>query len=410
MKGLLAALVLLSAAPLQARAGDLAFKGYFKTYLYSQEPAVVRGRPGQADGTYLTNEDRFRLKAYWDGGGDLKAETAYELTYTARPGSLAAARPLPGGYDYRVSDLGRYLSPASAGSTAVCALAQNLDRAFLTWSPQAFDLYAGRQPLAFGNSRSVNPTDVIAPFPYGTIDTEERQGVDALRVKAPWGNLGEFDTGWLPGRGWSAANGAGFLRARKTFAGTDLTAMAASFRGNLLAGGDLARDAGGATLRAEAAQVWAGSLGTRLPDDDFFRLTAGAEYDFSPLGGMDTWLEYHYNGAGAASPAGYAALASRTAYRKAGVYLLGRHYLSGGTSARLSPLVSASLAAMVNLGDASFYVLPSAEWNAAENLYVSAGALLPSGPRAGLEGFSARPASEFGLYDRVFYASLRKYF
>ncbi len=410
MKVPLAAMALLLASALPAPAGDLAFKGYLKTYLYSQEPASVRGLPGRADGPYVTNEDRLRLKAYWDGGGQLKAEAAYELVYTARPGPLAAERPFPENYTYRISDPGRYLLPDSGGNAASGALAQNLDRAFLTWSPRAFDLYAGRQPLAFGNSRAVNPMDVISPFRYGTIDTEERQGVDALRVKAPWGNLGELDAGWLPGRDWAAARGAGFMRARKTVGGTDLTAMAAAFRGNLMGGGDLARDIGGATFRAEAAQVWAGSFSARRPGDDFFRLTTGVEYNFSPLGGLDTWLEYHYNGAGAASPAGYAALASRTAYREADVYLLGRHYASGGTSAQLSALLSASLSAMANLDDGSFYVLPAAEWNAAENLYVSAGALLPSGPRARLEGLSARPASEFGLYDKVFYASLREYF
>ena len=64
----------------------------------------------------------------------------------------------------------------------------------------------------------------------------------------------------------------------------------------------------------------------------------------------------------------------------------------------------------MNLDDRSFYATPSVEWNAAENLYVSAGALLPSGPRARFDGAAAAPASEFGLYDRSLYASLRLYF
>ncbi|MDA8242840.1 MAG: hypothetical protein M0025_01800 [Elusimicrobia bacterium] len=409
MRNLLAALALLLPA-VPAGAADLSLKGFLKTYLYSTEPAAVRGLPGQPDGAYAASETKLRLKAYWDGVGPFKAEAAYELLYDSREKALAAARPLASGYGYRVSDPSPILAPTAGGESSSAALLQNLDRAFVTWSPPAFDLYAGRQPLAFGSGRTVNPTDVLAPYPYGTIDTEERRGVDALRLKRPLGEMGELDAGWLPGKDWSRTDGAAFLRARDTLGGSDLTAIAAAFRGNLLAGGDLERDIGGATFRAEAARVWAGSFQARLPGDDFFRLTAGAEYNFPLLGGLDSWLEYHYNGAGKNKPADYPSLAARTAYREANVYLLGRHYLSCGAGAQLSPLVSASAGLMVNLGDGSFYALPSAEWNAAENLYLSAGALLPSGPRARLSGFAARPASEFGLYDRSFYLSLRKYF
>jgi hypothetical protein len=394
-----------------AGAGEFSARGFLKTYLYSLEPANVRNWPlEQPDGPYIFSENKFRLKTYWDGGAALKAEGAYELIFTARNQELAAARPLTAGNGYRVSDPEPFLSPASGGENRPRTLIQNLDRAFLTWSPAAFDLYAGRQPLAFGSGRSVNPTDVLAPYPYGTIDTEDRRGVDALRLKIPAGEMSEFDAGWLPGTDWSAHNGAGFLRGRGTILGSDLTLLSAAFRGNLMAGANLERHLGGAMLRAEAAQVWAGSFQDRLRKDDFFRLTAGAEYNFSLLGGTDAWLEYHYNGAGAAKTSGYASRAAKTAYREANVSLLGRHYLCAGAGAQLSALVSAGGSVLVNLNDRSFYALPSLEWNAAENLYLSAGVLLPSGPRARFDGLSASPASEFGLYDRSFYASLRKYF
>lgn len=397
------------AAP--ARAGDFSARGFLKTYLYSLDPAYVRNYPApQPDGPYAVSENKFRLKTFWDSGDALKAEGAYELILTARKTELAAARPQASGCGYRVSDPEPFLSPASGGKNRSTTLTQNIDRAFITWSPAAFDLYAGRQPLAFGSGRIANPTDVLAPYPFGTIDTEERRGVDALRLKVPSGEMGEIDAGWLPGEGWAPRNGAGFLRGRGMILGSDLTLLSAAFRGNLMAGADLERHLGGAMLRAEATQVWAGTFRDRLNKDDFFRLTAGAEYNFSLLGGTDAWLEYHYNGAGAAKTGGYSTRAVKTAYREANVSLLGRHYLGAGAGAQLSALVSAGCSVLVNLQDRSFYALPSLEWSAAENLYVSAGALLPSGPRAAFNGISASPASEFGLYDRSFYASLRKYF
>jgi hypothetical protein len=403
-----AALLLCLAAP--AAAGELSFKGYLKGYVYSLEPARISGSPlPQADGPYAVSEEKFRLKTYWDGGGRLKAEAAYELAYSARPAELARTADLGGdeGAAYRVSDTARALS---GSGTSPSALLQDLDRLFVTWSPPAFDLYAGRQALAFGSARTANPTDVLAPYPYGTIDAEERRGVDALRIKVPAGEMGELDAGWLPGRRWAADAGAAFLRGRGTYRDTGITLIAAAFRENLLAGADLERDLGGATLRAEAAQVWAGSFGGRTPDEDFFRLTAGGEYNFPVLGGLDTFLEYHYNGAGAAGRGGYPALEERAAYTDAGVYLLGRHYLSLGAGAQLSPLVTAGADLLVNLGDGSCYAVPEAEWNAAKDLYLAAGALLPFGERAVFSGGAAVPRSEFGLYERVFYASLRVYF
>ena len=411
MKNTAALLLACLALAAPARAGGFSSGGSIKTYLYSLEPANVRNYPlPQPDGPYAVSENKLRLKTFWDSGSGLKAEAAYELVYTARKAELAEARPLAAGYGYRVSDPDPFLSPASGGERGSSALLQNLDRAFLTWSPAAFDLYAGRQALAFGSGRSVNPTDVLAPYPYGTIDTEERRGVDALRLKLPWREMGELDAGWLPGESWRPADGAGFIRARGVFRNTDITLLSAAFRGNLLAGADIERNFGGAALRAEGAQVWAGTFQDRRPAEDFFRLTAGAEYNFGLLGGTDAWLEYHYNGAGAAGTAAYSSRAASTAYTEAGVYLLGRHYLAGGAGAQLSPLVSAGASALVNLGDGSFYAMPSLEWNAAENLYLSAGALLPAGQRATFSGLAASPSCEFGLYGRSFYASLRKYF
>lgn len=408
MRKAAALLLLLLAAP--AAAADLAAGGSLKTFLYSTEPSVTRGLPGQPDGDYTSIESKLRLKSYLRLGDALRTEAAYELAYTARPGALAAARPLAAGHGYRVSDPEPFLFPGDTAPAAPSFLLQNLDRAFLTWSPPAFDLYAGRQAVAFGSARSVNPTDVLAPYPFGTIDTENRRGVDAVRVRIPRGEMGELDAGWLPGERWAAGSGAAFLRGRGIAAGADLKLMTALFRGNLLAGADLERSLGGAMLRAEAAQVWAGSFGERTPGDDFFRLTAGAEYNFNFSGGTDAWLEYHFNGAGTGRPASYPSLAARTAYTEGNVHLLGRHYLSGGAGLQLSALVTAGFSAMLNLGDGSFYAVPALEWNAAENLYLSAGALLPSGPRARFSGLTAVPASEFGLYDRLFYASLRKYF
>ena len=86
---------------------------------------------------------------------------------------------------------------------------QNLDRAFLTFSPPSGDIYIGRQAIAFGAADVVNPTDVLAPYGFDSLDTENRPGVDALRYRIPFGGMGELDFGVVCGDGCSRAESAG---------------------------------------------------------------------------------------------------------------------------------------------------------------------------------------------------------
>jgi len=87
---------------------------------------------------------------------------------------------------------------------------QNLDRLYATVAAPHFDLYVGRQAIAWGSARAVNPTDIIAPFLYTEIDTEDRVGVDAARLRIPAGALGEIDAAYVGGEdlewGQSATN------------------------------------------------------------------------------------------------------------------------------------------------------------------------------------------------------------
>ncbi|MBN2105171.1 bifunctional alpha,alpha-trehalose-phosphate synthase (UDP-forming)/trehalose-phosphatase [bacterium] len=54
-------------------------------------------------------------------------------------------------------------------------------------------VYCGRQDIVWGSARTVNPMDVIAPFSFGSLDTEDRRGVDAIRLRIPVGCMGEID-------------------------------------------------------------------------------------------------------------------------------------------------------------------------------------------------------------------------
>ncbi|HDH00253.1 MAG TPA: hypothetical protein ENG80_00380, partial [Nitrospirae bacterium] len=123
-------------------------------------------------------------------------EVAYELVPGFRDGDISSAYvPGPALFSYRAVDLDENIYPPDKNSGSDFVLAQNLDRLLLTLSTSALDISIGRQSIAFGSARVINPTDIIAPFVYNTIAKEELVGADALRVKTPLSEMGELDMG-----------------------------------------------------------------------------------------------------------------------------------------------------------------------------------------------------------------------
>ena len=296
------------------------------------------------------------------------------------------------------------------------AVVQNLDRAFITVKATRFDLYAGRQAIAWGSARVVNPTDVIAPYTYSELDTEDRIGVDALRIRYPLGFMGEIDAGYVAGEDFAFERSAVYLRGKFYAARTDISFIASCVRNNLMLGIDLTRAVGGAGCWLEAAHVFIGTFDEDQSGagDDYFRLSVGSDYSFG--GSTYGFVEYHFSQAGSNHARDFRHNLSTTAYTEGAVYLLGQHYLAPGIIYQLTPLVSLTGQALINLGDPSALAAPAIEYNIAEDIYLAAGAYV---------GFGKNPivsdttdvslstvglASEFGTYPDTYFTSFRVYF
>lgn len=382
----------------------LRFKSFYKGFVMGADSPL-----SSQDGVLFNN--KFRLETIWNKK-NLRGELAYETNILARkynfltaPSSLASSS-----LSYRAYDAGRYLFPRTDNADADFSATQNIDRAFFSLTADFGDLYIGRQPIAFGMAKAVNPTDVLAPYDFAALDTEERMGVDALRVKIPIGLLGEFDGGIVCGGHFKVAESAAFLRAKIYKSGTDITLMAQAFKNNLLLGADFVRSIGGAGLWLEAAYTYAQVFSEHLKEEDFFRLSVGADYNFQFFSGVLGFIEYHYNGAGSSNENKYISQTAKTAFTDAGVYLLSRHYLIPGFSTAITPLISANMSAIYNLNDSSAYFTPRLEYNIASNMYLGIGANISIGKRALYAGSLIAPNSEFGLYPDYYYSSIRLYF
>jgi len=227
--------------------------------------------------------------------------------------------------------------------------------------------------------------------------------------------MGEIDAGYVAGEDFKPGEDAWFLRAKYYALRSDISVMGILFHRNTMIGIDIARALGGAGIWMEAAYVFAENLqqpGYEPQDNDYARASIGADYSLRD--GTYIFGEYHFNGAGAIHPEEFSYEDNPVAYGPGTVYLIGKHYLAPGIVYQVTPLISITVPALINLGDPSAYVMPSAEYNIAQNIYLSGGVHLGIGknpiPRAYYVANPLMLKSEFGAYPDMCYFSMRIYF
>lgn len=402
-----------------AEAGtELKISGYGKSFSILFRPAgTAVGEEVLRDPDYGAVNNRVRLKLSFRPSEGMAFDLAYDFAPRIQDHKLFSGDPILSGFEpleYRIDDLRSRLYPGPNEPVGSFALFHNLDRLSLTARAGPVDLILGRQAVAWGSARVINPTDVIAPFAFNELDQEERRGVDAFRVRLPLGMMDEMDVGVVAGRGFKGENSVFFIRGKTYQLQTDMSALAVGFRRHLLLGLDIARAVGGAGIWIEAAHVLTDFFREekRPGEKDYTRLSVGLDYNFRF--GLYSFLEYHFNSAGAEKAQDYLPLFQTSAYRDGSVYLMGRHYLNLGVTCQLHPLVPATGMLIWNLSDGSLILAPSAEYNIAENIYLSAGGFIGFGKHPRQESNPAADAlmlrSEFGAYPDMAYTSFRVYF
>jgi hypothetical protein len=382
-------------------AGEVDFKagGYLKNFFILTD---------QNDSAHYEALSRLRLRIDITASENASFEFAYELLPRLRENGASrefTTLPRPELLAYRAIDLDQTIFPSHETSGSDFMLLQNIDRAFLSLSTAKYDITIGRQPVAFGSARVINPTDIIAPFTYDTIAKEELVGADSIRVRTPFSEMGELDLGLVLGDDFEPDKSAAFFRLKSYFFRTDLAFMSMVFRENILLSIDLARSIGGAGVWLEAAQTFSDAVSDYKPEENYLRLSAGSDYSFTDA--LYAYIEYHYSGAGSGSPRNYFKTVSETAFTDGAVYLLGRHYIAPGFSYEISPLLILNAQALVNIEDGSVLASPGIEFSLAQNVFFQMRAFIGIGKES---ADLSNPESEFGLYPDQYYTALNIYF
>ncbi len=384
MKGIVLALLI----TIPAWSGDLT--GYLKNYSFVADPA-----PGTMSVEHpASSSTRFRLQyqTSWGQNWSFEAagETAWLIQQSALFGSslfMSASQP----FSYRISDPDHRIFPTNISSNTNLVGTFNLDRLNVHWSGNKTDLIIGRQAVAWGSAKMVNPTDILAPYAFTELDTEYRLGVDAVRLRYALNAMSELDAGYVFGKGGDISKSALFLRAKTYFAGTGASATLMRFRQHLLVGLDLTRAFGGVGTWLEAAYVRTNRFKNNAPENSYVRVSFGADRQLTPT--VYGFLEYHYNGAGAEGRSAYLSEVAGPAYTDGAVYLLGKQYLGMGLNVQLTALTTLNTTLLANIQDGSAFLTTRLEHSISDNLDVSAGLYMRK-----------------GIYPNLLYASLRWYF
>ena len=401
----------------QAQGPDIDISGSIKSYFIAVDQPQVFGELQGDDGIDWTVQNQLRLQFVWNLTDLVRGEMAYDLLPMVQSDDVVFSQSMGLNFEpisYRVTDLDRRIYPDDDDGDFI--LAQNLDRLFLTFSYDFADIHLGRQPIAFGSALVINPTDVIAPYSFDELNTEDRIGVDAIRAQVPIGALGEFDAGILFGKNFEIEESAAFIRTKFYALNTDFTLLVLDFKENLLLGVDISRSIGGAGFWIEAAHTFAGVFNSRESNQDFFRFSTGLDYNFNISNGLLAYIEYHYNGASEGKKEEYLTQTDQTAFQDAGVFLLGRHYLTPGFTWMIQPLLTFDSSLLWNMEDSSVYLSVKIEYNLSENIYIGLGANIAAGEgpkladKADLSVETIGPESEFGLYPSLYYGYIRYYF
>ena len=387
------------------------FSGCYKSFFFVLEPPTFKTSLFNASHTegYVTN--RLRSNILFSPGATFRLQLSYELVpEIKKKQSLLynALFSLTNPSVYRAADFKERLYPFDKEDIENFSIYHNLDRFSFSFQLPFTELIAGRQAIGWGSARIINPTDILTPFGFNALDTEERYGIDAVRMIFPIKSLNEIDIGYVFGDEFHYKNSAFFLRTKIYVLETDIAFPFIGFRGNLLSGIDIARSLGGAGIWCEAAHVFTDVLDNETEhsnDNDYFRLSLGADYNFSEK--FYGYIEYHFNSIGSNNADSYLNQLTTCAYTEGAVYLLGKHYCGLGGRYEITPLLPGSFMVLYNFSDNSVCLLPELEYNIRSDIYISLGAIIGLGKKAE-SPFAFN--SEFGIYPDAGYISLRIYF
>lgn len=167
----------------------------------------------------------------------------------------------------------------------------NVDRLYLNWRKNNWQVRVGRQRINWGVTLVSNPNDLFNTYSFFDFDYPERPGADAVRVQHYFGNMSQVQVAVSPARNSQEMVAATMLNTNRW--NYDFQALAGYFRNRLALGGGWAGHIGGAGFKGEA--TWFYDL-EKTPDVNRSNVVAAIGFDYMFGSGTFAFAEFLYNG------------------------------------------------------------------------------------------------------------------
>ncbi|MCB9781054.1 MAG: hypothetical protein H6742_20965 [Alphaproteobacteria bacterium] len=355
-----------------------------------------------------------RLKLRLDLGEDWKLEAHHDIAAVTGSATTLGGTGVAGGAPELVDLTWTVPDDPTGKSTTIQG---RTDRLFAQGELGPVTVGIGRQPVSFGAGMFFTPLDLVSPFFPGTIDTEYKPGVDAVRVEAYAGYAFEqrVVAAWVgdcfvteTDNGCEAGVDDLALASwtRVTVGVTDLALFLGEVYDDEVVGVSVVSGVGPVGLHGDASLTLPpGHLDGRDPTEDpFVRAVVGATW--RPFATSTLSGEVYVQSNGETDPAQYLVQATNARYTRGELWALGRTYVGLSWAEELRPMISGSLSAIANVEDPSALLIPSVAVSVADNASMSAGAYV---------GLGARPdglqfESELGYMPVTGFVSMAMYF
>lgn len=362
---------------------DLEFSGYvYEMPIYSSAYEVNLPDGDKAKtGDNILNLTRLRLKPTIEFDENSRLEIHYEIDLMY---SMELLSGLSFGNKTSRQAVRLNWTPYAKGNFAINHF---IDRLYYKNSFDWGDLVIGRQRISWGVGRVWQPTDMFGPINPANFSKFEKDGADAVSLKYTIGELSDIETVFNYVNNFAESNyGARF---RTNFSEYDLSLMAGFFDEAPRIGLDFAGNFFGAGLRGEALY----SVRTKKAED-YIRAIIGADYQISEE--IYTMLEFHYNGQGTTCRYCY----DFGALARGEVMNVGKFYGAVQMTYMFNQILQAAAMSIVNIGDGSGLISPSASYSVDDDLSLRLGGMI----------FFGKALDEYSYYSTSVYLLGEYYF
>jgi hypothetical protein len=277
--------------------------------------------------------------------------------------------------DHRLWDLTHVISESDDS-----VIGHRLDRLHIGYTGEKAVLKVGRQAISWGNGLMYNPVDFFNPFDPAAVDKEYKSGDDMAygqylqdngndwQAVSVWRRDDDGDTG-------SDVN-TNALKYHAFIGERELDVLLAEhFEDTVFAAGGIS-SWGGAIVRGDV-------MVTDTDIDTYTSLVGNFSYSWVAGGkNMSGVVEYFFNGMGLHED-DYDQLPTETdlAQRLARgeLFTIGRHYLAGGVTIEVNPLLNVTPNLFMNLGDGSGMAQFVGNWDFKQNWQLLLAANIPFG-------------------------------